>query len=166
MYSHAVKIDSNKANDVVAEAKSILLDANELCQQKFQNSDVLGNAIEETLRLLGKEWYEEVTPEEVAAIKVSNGLTRFGNNSTLLYTRNKQTDPISQAAMVSGSRGIATHSGHWWNCMNGHPVITQPTISEQSLTWYSLRLANAECRWSWLAVLNVALQLEGRDIEL
>jgi hypothetical protein len=110
MLSHAVKIDSNKANDVVAEAKSILVDANELCQQKFQNADVLGNAIEEALRLLGKEWYEEVTPEEVAAIKVSNGLTPFGNNSTLLYTRNKQTDPNSQAAMVSGSRGIATPS--------------------------------------------------------
>jgi hypothetical protein len=166
MLSHAVKIDSNKANDVVAEAKRILVDANELCQQKFQNADVLGNAMEEALRLLGKEWYEEVTHEEVAAIKVSNGLTRFGNNSTLLYTRNKQTDLISQAAMVSGSRGIATHSGHWWNCMNGHPVITQPTISEQSPTWYSLQLANAECQWSWLAVLNVALQLEGRDIEL
>ncbi|PMD36543.1 hypothetical protein L207DRAFT_636522 [Hyaloscypha variabilis F] len=83
MLSHAVKIDSNKANDVVAEAKSILVDANELCQQKFQNADVLGNAIEEALRLLRKEWYEEVTPEEVAAIK---------------------------AAMVSGSRGIATPS--------------------------------------------------------
>jgi len=55
MLSHAVKIDSNKANDVVAEAKSILVDANELCQQKFQNADVLGNAIEEALRLLGKE---------------------------------------------------------------------------------------------------------------
>ena len=51
-----------------------------------------------------------MTPEEVAAIKVSNGLTPFGNNSTLLYTRNKQTDPNSQAAMVSGSRGIATPS--------------------------------------------------------
>jgi hypothetical protein len=55
MLSHAVKIDSNKANDVVAEAKSILVDANELCQQKFQNADVHGNAIEEALRLLGKE---------------------------------------------------------------------------------------------------------------
>jgi hypothetical protein len=39
-----------------------------------------------------KEWYEEVSPEELAAIK---------------------------AAMVSG---IATHSGHWYNCENGHPV--------------------------------------------
>jgi hypothetical protein len=42
-----------------------------------------------------KQWYEEVTAEEINAIK---------------------------AAMVSGSQGIATHSGHWYNCENEHPV--------------------------------------------
>jgi hypothetical protein len=47
------------------------------------------------MKLLGREWYEVVTPEELAVIK---------------------------AAMVSGPRGIATHSGHWYNCANGHPV--------------------------------------------
>jgi len=40
------------------------------------------------------QWYEKVTDEELAAIKL---------------------------AMVSGPRGIATHSGHWYNCVNGHP---------------------------------------------
>jgi hypothetical protein len=44
---------------------------------------------------MAKEWYEEVTTEEIEAIK---------------------------AAMVSGSQGIATHPGHWYNCKNGHPV--------------------------------------------
>lgn len=24
-------------------------------------------------------------------------------------------------AMLSGPRGIASHSGHWYNCVNGHP---------------------------------------------
>ncbi|KAJ5186321.1 hypothetical protein N7449_011085 [Penicillium cf. viridicatum] len=26
-----------------------------------------------------------------------------------------------KTAMVSGRGGIATHSGHWYNCVNGHP---------------------------------------------
>ena len=43
---------------------------------------------------MGKEWYELVSVEEVAAIK---------------------------AAMVSGPQGIATHFGHWYKCQNGHP---------------------------------------------
>ena len=54
-------------------------------------------AVEEALRLLGREWYEKVTAEEIVAIK---------------------------KAMVnaSGTLGIMTHSGHWYNCANGHPV--------------------------------------------
>ncbi|KAJ5685605.1 hypothetical protein N7536_008224 [Penicillium majusculum] len=38
--------------------------------------------------------YEEVTPEELAYIKI---------------------------AMVGGRGGMATNSGHWYNCINGHP---------------------------------------------
>ncbi|KUM59257.1 hypothetical protein ACN42_g7873 [Penicillium freii] len=38
--------------------------------------------------------YEEVTPEELASIKI---------------------------AMVGGQRGMATNSGHWYNCINEHP---------------------------------------------
>jgi hypothetical protein len=45
-------------------------------------------------RLLGKEFYEAVSKEELEAIK---------------------------KAMVSGHGGIATHSGHWYKCINGHP---------------------------------------------
>lgn len=68
--------------------------------------------------------------------------------------------------MVSGHRGIATHSGHWWNCMNGHPVITHPITSEQALTGNSLQSANVECQWNLLVVPNVALQLEDRGTQL
>jgi len=75
-------------------AKTVLEKAKEMCTQPFQNADILGDAVEEMIKLLGREWYEVVTPEELAAIK---------------------------AAMVSGPRGIATHSGHWYNCANGHP---------------------------------------------
>ncbi len=69
--------------------------AREMCAQGFENADNLLRAVEELIKMLRKEWYEEVNAEEIAAIK---------------------------AAMVRGSEGIATHSGHWYNCANGHPV--------------------------------------------
>jgi hypothetical protein len=69
--------------------------AAEICAQGFENARELLKAVDESIKLLRKEWYEEVTAEEIAAVKL---------------------------AMVSGSGGIATHSGHWYNCANGHPV--------------------------------------------
>ena len=57
----------------------------------------LRDAVRATMKLYEGPRYEEVTPEELAAIKT---------------------------AMVSGPGGIATHSGHWYNCENGHPVRT------------------------------------------
>jgi hypothetical protein len=45
--------------------------------------------------MLDKEFYEAVSGEELESIK---------------------------KAMVSGRGGIATHSGHWYKCVNGHPV--------------------------------------------
>ncbi|KAL2074450.1 hypothetical protein VTL71DRAFT_8228 [Oculimacula yallundae] len=94
MYSHASKSDIDKATPVVHEAIALLETAKELCKQPFKDADVLSIAVDNILGLLGKEWYEEVTVAELAAIK---------------------------QAMVSGSGGIATHSGHWYNCENGHP---------------------------------------------
>ncbi|KAK0646769.1 hypothetical protein B0T16DRAFT_493683 [Cercophora newfieldiana] len=47
---------------------------------------ILRSELEELQRLMRREWYEKVTEEEIKAIK---------------------------AAVVSGSGGIATHSGHW-----------------------------------------------------
>jgi len=49
-----------------------LTGAKEPCQQKCQNAEVLRDAVDETLSLLGKEWDEGATPEEIAAIKVSD----------------------------------------------------------------------------------------------
>jgi hypothetical protein len=90
---------ANMEHDQVAThvemAKQLLEDARELCKQPFRNAEGLRNAVEESIRLMKKQWYEKVTAEEIRAIKV---------------------------AMVSDSNGIATHSGHWFNCENGHPV--------------------------------------------
>lgn len=49
----------------------------------------------DAMKRLVESAHFEVTSEEVEAIK---------------------------AAMVSGSAGLATNSGHWYNCANGHPV--------------------------------------------
>jgi hypothetical protein len=94
-YCRSNTTDIENAAKHVNIAKTLLEKAKEMCTQPFQ---ILGDAVEEMMKLLGREWYEVVTPEEVAAIK---------------------------AAMVSGPRGIATHSGHWYNCANGHPVSEQ-----------------------------------------
>jgi hypothetical protein len=87
--------DRKKATMYVEKAKELLKQAYKLCEQPFQNAYQLKSCIEENIEILGREWYEEVTAEELAEIK---------------------------KAMVSGRGGIATHSGHWYNCANGHPV--------------------------------------------
>jgi hypothetical protein len=87
--------DRENAASYRDEAKSFLEKAQALCELKFQGAEPLLQAVEESLNVLQREWYEPVTAEELAAIK---------------------------AAMVSGSGGLATHSGHWYNCVNGHPV--------------------------------------------
>ncbi|SPO02006.1 related to ECM32 - DNA dependent ATPase/DNA helicase B [Cephalotrichum gorgonifer] len=67
--------------------------AGTLCEG-LPDSEGLQAAVEAMARPFQGDRYEEVTVEELAAIK---------------------------AAMVSGSGGLATHSGHWYNCVNGHP---------------------------------------------
>ncbi|KAK3689366.1 hypothetical protein B0T22DRAFT_427646 [Podospora appendiculata] len=74
-------------------ARALLDNAATMCAA-LPNSKELMAAIEEMKRLYEGSRYEDVTPEELAAIKT---------------------------AMVSGRGGIATHSGHWYNCANGHP---------------------------------------------
>ncbi|MCJ1311346.1 hypothetical protein MMC25_005017 [Agyrium rufum] len=66
----------------------------EMSLEKAATHTAMASSFEESIRLMKKAWYEEVTAEEISAIK---------------------------AAMVSGSQGIASHSGHWYNCKNGHP---------------------------------------------
>ncbi|KAK3900041.1 hypothetical protein C8A05DRAFT_17601, partial [Staphylotrichum tortipilum] len=60
----------------------------------FPNGEAYRAEIESTARLFEGPRYETVTPEEIAAIK---------------------------RAMVGGRDGMATHSGHWYTCRNGHP---------------------------------------------
>ena len=86
---------TNHASEQVKTAREILENAKDLCALKFQNADALRNAVEESIKLLGREWYEDVTKEEIAAVK---------------------------KAMLSSRDSFATHSGHWYNCANGHPV--------------------------------------------
>jgi hypothetical protein len=90
-----------QATQLRQEATDLLQRAEELCELKFKGAETLRDAIEHISRLLGNEWYEAVTPEELAAIKI---------------------------AMVTGRQGIATHSGHWYNCVNGHPVSILPSV--------------------------------------
>ncbi len=94
-YCRSTKTNVNQASTYVKEAKALLEDAEELCKRPFENAEGLRRAVQDSVKLLGKEWYEDVTAEELAAIK---------------------------AAMVRGPQGINTHSGHWYNCANGHPV--------------------------------------------
>jgi hypothetical protein len=94
--SGIVKNEDRKSVEEHREmAKELLEKAAKLCEQPFKDSATLAVAVEQSLRLLGKDFYAEVTKEEIEAIK---------------------------AAMVSGRGGISTHSGHWYNCVNGHPV--------------------------------------------
>ncbi|KAG9205841.1 hypothetical protein G6514_006115 [Epicoccum nigrum] len=74
-------------------AKALLEDAEELCKIAFEGSDDLAKAVQSALRLLGKEFYQEVTKEEIEDIK---------------------------RAMLNGPNVMATHSGHWYKCFNGH----------------------------------------------
>ena len=94
-YCRARKVGVEQASNHLRTAKDFLQTAHELCAQPFQGAEQLSVAVQEATKLLGKEWYEELTAEELATIK---------------------------SAMVGGSGGIATHSGHWYYCANGHPV--------------------------------------------
>ncbi|KHJ35538.1 putative nf-x1 finger and helicase domain protein [Erysiphe necator] len=87
--------DSREERQIVNDqAKKLLTKGQELCLQPFQGSSELAIAIDETLKILGHDWYQEVTKEELETIK---------------------------RAMVTGPGGIATHSGHWYKCELGHP---------------------------------------------
>ncbi|KAL9574223.1 hypothetical protein ACKAV7_001738 [Fusarium commune] len=79
-------------NKCVDRAKKFLEDALLQCGD-LANSEELKERLEEMSRLFEPQ-YHAVTPEELASIK---------------------------SAMVSGRGGLATHSGHWYNCVNGHP---------------------------------------------
>ncbi|KAL2838452.1 hypothetical protein BJY01DRAFT_258037 [Aspergillus pseudoustus] len=76
------------------KAKQYLQQAENLCKKRFQGADKLLGAAKDLVKLLEEKCFEEVTSHELEAIKL---------------------------AMVSGYGGFSAHSGHWYNCANGHP---------------------------------------------
>ncbi|KAL4804110.1 hypothetical protein BDV18DRAFT_166268 [Aspergillus unguis] len=73
--------------------RGLLAAAAELCDG-LGNCPDLHEQLHGLIRLHERPQYETITPDELQSIKT---------------------------AMVSGRAGIATHSGHWYNCANGHP---------------------------------------------
>jgi hypothetical protein len=97
--------DRAKAMEYRAVARDLLTKADELCERSFRGRDALRQAIEAASTMLSKEFYETVSKEELESIK---------------------------QAMVNGRGGIATHSGHWYKCVNGHPV-SRPSSLEPDI---------------------------------
>lgn len=120
-------------------AKELLRKALLLCKQPFKGADTLVAAVDMSLKLLGMEFYVEVSKEEIEAIK---------------------------QAMVSGPGGISTHSGHWYNCVNGHPVSLLSSILTYISDLPSLLSASAACLWKTLDARNVVHPLVDRTIRL
>lgn len=85
--------DSRTEKGRFEKAREILEQALKLCDASFEGLDELKQDVERWLTIFARDRFEEVTKEEIESIK---------------------------KAMVSGSGGLATHSGHWYKCQNGH----------------------------------------------
>jgi hypothetical protein len=88
------KTGLEKLEDRFQTTRDLLADALRLCDE-LRNCAELQQKVQEMVRLYEGTRYETVTLEELQSIKT---------------------------AMISGRGGIATHSGHWYNCVSGHPV--------------------------------------------
>lgn len=97
-HCRSTKTNIDAATKIVETAEELLEKALKTCQRPFHNAEGLRTLVEQSIRSMKTEWYEEITSDEKEAIK---------------------------AAMLSGPKGIATHSGHWYNCSNGHPVSSR-----------------------------------------
>mgnify|MGYP004503096781 CR=1 FL=1 len=106
--------------------------------QEYGLVDLLKQSIERTIQMLCREFYEDVTKEEIEAIK---------------------------RAMLSSRGGIATHSGHWYNCVNGHPVSVHRQIVRVSTNRHSLLLASVVCQCNLLVARNAVNQSVARTIK-
>ncbi|KAI9155055.1 NFX1-type zinc finger-containing protein 1 [Paramyrothecium foliicola] len=98
-FFEAAKTTEATADDGARTREHYYETAKELLERALDMADGLENRLEiwdliEKLQEAMPERYEEVSAEEVASIKL---------------------------AMVSGAEGMATNSGHWYNCINGHP---------------------------------------------
>ncbi|OQD75670.1 hypothetical protein PENDEC_c006G04360 [Penicillium decumbens] len=82
-----------KLEDRTETIRDLLTAALKLCDG-LGNCPELQEQVQGMTRLYEGPRYETVTLEELQSVKT---------------------------AMVSGRGGIATHSGHWYNCVNGHP---------------------------------------------
>lgn len=87
--------DRTKTMSYRSTARRLLAEAKELRKHPFRGRDALLHAVASSEEMLNKDFYEEVLKEELEAIKTG---------------------------MVSGPGGVATHFGHWYNCVNGHTV--------------------------------------------
>ncbi|KAF5861160.1 hypothetical protein ETB97_000534 [Aspergillus alliaceus] len=83
-----------KLEDRFQTTRDLLAAALKLCDE-LRNCPELQQKVQQMACLYEGTRYEPVTLEELQSIKT---------------------------AMVSGRGGIATHSGHWYNCVNGHPL--------------------------------------------
>ncbi|KAL4795796.1 hypothetical protein BDV19DRAFT_388822 [Aspergillus venezuelensis] len=93
--------DSTEAQrrDYTPQARAFLEEATVLCSKGSQRSEKLLVAVQVSLKLVDSQRYETVTRGELESIK--------------------------KAMIVSGHGGMATHSGHWYNCENGHPFAVE-----------------------------------------
>jgi hypothetical protein len=139
---NSTKLDNESDRKNVAKlretAKDLLEKAHKLCEQPFNVASAFSAAIERYISILSKEFYEEVTKAELDAIK---------------------------KAMLGGRQGIATHSGHWYNCINGHTVsfIQIPGFGLTNIN--SLLSVSVEGLWRKLFVPSAAQPSEDSIIE-
>lgn len=129
-----------------ASATKHLLDAQKRCIEMHDAIKILGNLpeqLERWIKILPR--YNEITPAELQSV---------------------------QNAMLIGRDGLATHSGHWYQCSSGHRVshisLTSLPFSHMSIILsnnsapsHSLPSANAVCPWKKHNVRNVELESEG-----
>lgn len=122
-------------------ARELLNNAFAHCHRISNGEEILGR-VEAMLRLFEPR-YNEVTPEELASIK---------------------------SAMVSGRDGLATHSGHWYRCINGHHVSITAHAILSFLTCAlvcdrRMRHANGSCSMPrvWAAHWRVTPSTAGRS---
>jgi hypothetical protein len=105
-------VSLRSVEDRIGAARELLANALDRCDELGGTlGEDLRGKVQEMSRLFEGPRYEEVTPEELASIK---------------------------SAMVSGRGGLATNSGHWYNCINGHPV-SYPCKFGGLKAWMDLR---------------------------
>lgn len=76
-------------------AQAMLEDAKELCALGFVQSDIMLTAVEQSLKALRSQWYEEVSKDELKAV---------------------------MAAMAGGTTPGRSGPVTWYECTKGHPV--------------------------------------------